>query len=366
MTAAVAFPTSQTIASWERQIGARQPLALWTGYLRLHRVEALAEVARLRPLDGLSRSLLTALGLESRPVPAHGPQAPSNRDRTPHGLADLTAALGLDRPFLRRLLEALERDGCAAVSKRGEDQETWTRTPEGKHALELGMRLDRSWERRVFPFVVSWDSARRPQLGSAACLANALYPSNAVPPCEPGSFDPELLVRCVAESPAWKKRRGFPEEIVTIAREPVPDPQAWRRVIMDRQERLWALLLREPGKVAGFGVRLPSWTLVADQPYFLLEDGEWEHCFPELTSDPPPESWRASWLAWGQARGLPPAELDACLLERAGVQLRVLPERRLLERLRSARNEVSRGETWLLAGSGAMRACAAVEIVERG
>ena len=57
-------------------------------------------------------------------------------------------------------------------------------------------------------------------------------------------------------------------------------------------------------------------------------------------------------------------ELDACVIEPAGTRLRVRVESHFLNRLRSIRNETLRGETWLLAGAGALRACAAVEIVE--
>jgi len=76
------------------------------------------------------------------------------------------------------------------------------------------------------------------------------------------------------------------------------------------------------------------------------------------------DHWRHAWRAWCHPRGLPVAEVDACILERQGCRLRVTAVPRLIERLRTARSDVFKGEAWLLAGTGRLRAAAQVELVE--
>ena len=66
--AALAFPTSQTLAGWWRQIEVRQPLFLSTGSFLLHRVDAPVLVARIQPLDSLTGRILAALHQENESI----------------------------------------------------------------------------------------------------------------------------------------------------------------------------------------------------------------------------------------------------------------------------------------------------------
>src|SRR5262249_34429843 len=154
------------------------------------------------------------------------------------------------------------------------------------------------------------ESAERPRFVNASNL-------EAVPRHDPVETRPAPVVaylgRCVAESRAWKELHGFPMEVVRIADAgPVGSPDAWRRVILDRQAVACALLLREGTRLLGFAVRPPGWSVRSESPSFTLENGAWQECFPELLSDASLDAWRASWLSWGQSRQLPLSELEPC------------------------------------------------------
>src|SRR5690349_10417649 len=79
-TAGFAFPAGATLAGWWRQLSPLAPSAWWVAHLFVHRVEALVEVAELRPLDPLEALLLQALpdaGSPARPpAPMLGGLAP--------------------------------------------------------------------------------------------------------------------------------------------------------------------------------------------------------------------------------------------------------------------------------------------------
>jgi hypothetical protein len=72
---------------------------------------------------------------------------------------------------------------------------------------------------------------------------------------------------------------------------------------------------------------------------------------------------RQAWRAWGQAHGLPPADVEACHLERKGLRLRVRAPGPLAERLRASRVEL-RNESWLLVGEDRVRAAVLVELAD--
>jgi hypothetical protein len=89
----------------------------------------------------------------------------------------------------------------------------------------------------------------------------------------------------------------------------------------------------------------------------------WQEIFPELGEEPSEETWRLAWRAWCEQRALPAAEAAACSVERKGERLRLTAPGALVERLRAARSDVLKGETWLLAGEGRIRPAALVELV---
>jgi hypothetical protein len=86
---------------------------------------------------------------------------------------------------------------------------------------------------------------------------------------------------------------------------------------------------------------------------------DWLEVFPELADEPSPELWRQAWLGWCLQQGLPPAAAESCGLRRRGHHLEAAAPASLAERFRA-----QRGEVWLLAGPGALRTAALLEVHE--
>ena len=196
-----------------------------------------------------------------------------------------------------------------------------------------------------------------------------------------------MLQACIDQPAEWKQRYGFPEDVQQVAA-PIPEalgqeassgqaagpsglpgnqPPSWQRVILDRPERLLAVLILvapEGGgdRLHGYGVRQDGWVLQSE-PAFTLAAG-WQEPFPELLEEPSPDLWRQAWRGWCQPRGLTTAETDTCPLQRIGHRLRVELSSRFMDRLRSSRSDALKGEAWLLAGEGRVRTAALLEVVE--
>src|SRR5207249_2985812 len=110
------FPSGRTLAGWWRLLAPQRPLALWVGYLFLHRLEALVSLHLPGPVDFLTRSLLHALSLEA-PALALLPR--------------LQARLHLEPALLRRLLAVLVGEGLVAQPAEA----SWQLTPAGRKTL---------------------------------------------------------------------------------------------------------------------------------------------------------------------------------------------------------------------------------------
>jgi DNA-binding MarR family transcriptional regulator len=314
----------------------------------LHRIEALARLHFPSPLDPVSFFVLKALAI-------------SDRAR----LQDLDQRLHLGLPLLHQLLGRLEGENLV----RREEAGTWSLTEAGRQAVQQNRYLQVRQERRVFYFVEHEQPARPPH------YLNFAHPPATLPwPAGDGwRFELSHLQACVGRPVDWKQRFGFPMEVQQIlgtnaSESSSPASQEWQRIILDRPERLpVALVLTQASKgkerFLGFIVQSEGWALQAAEPAIVLE-AEWQEVFPQLTVDPPLHHWQDAWRAWCQPRGLPAAEVAACVLERQGHRLRVLATPRLIERLRAARSDVFKGEAWLLAGTGPLRTAAQVELVE--
>jgi hypothetical protein len=240
----------------------------------------------------------------------------------------------------------------------------------GRYALEHGDYPAVRHERRRFRFL----HGSPPDQGACFLLATDV-PGTPCPMPLDWNLDPALLQACVLQSTDWKERQGFPLDVEEVlgpdatseSASALPAPPDWHRVIVDRAEHLPALLVRPGGTdsgLLGFAVRTDGWVLQADRPAFRL-DADAPEVFPEIREEPSLEAWRQAWRAWCQPRHLPQSEVEAVSLEHAGHQLRVLAEKRLLDRLRAARSEALQGEAWLLAGSGRIRLAAKLELAER-
>ncbi len=335
------FPGGRYVAAWWKQLSPLRPRALWVGHLLLHHVEALARTSRPTRTDPLTGLLLRAVaGGET--------------------VANLEKQLCLERPFVSQLLHQLQADGLVTTSVNGH----WDLSPLGRQALEQGVYARPGRERRAFHFLEN-EAGRAPQFLRLARPSGRPWPAD-----ENWTFDISLLRECVGQPAAWKRQHDFPEDV-----EGFPDTQdlprgvpAWQAVAVDRPEYLPAVLVLAPGeqgeRLCGFAVEPETWALNARETVFQVPEG-WPEVFPDLASAPPPDVWRAAWLAWCQRRGLPTVEAEDCTVERQEVRVRVRAPGRLIERLRSSRSEALKGEAWLRAGAGRVRAAGLIEVASQ-
>ena len=346
MTAATAppWPGSRVLLGWWRELAPRHPRQLAFARLLLHRVEALVLVPGTHPLDPWQRALLHLI-----------------HARAPGGdLEQSLSDLVVERQVLARLLRELTVAGLLNLNGTG----VWRLTSAGRHALETGARATALEERRTFFFVDQSPRQRPPHF-------IPLRPQAAAPPSpEPlaCSFDVACLEACIRQTPEWKARHGFPTDVqaLLLPHPDAPPEESWRLVILDALESLSLVFIQtfsSEGRplVLGFLVRAEGWTLEA-APALALGPG-WEEVLPDLAEEPPPQAWRQAWQAWCQPRSLPPAEVDACRLERVDHRLLVHAPSRLIERLRAARSDAVKHEAWLLAGTSRTRLAAQLELL---
>lgn len=354
-TAPLAFPGGRTLAGWWRQLTPLQPRQLWFGHLFLHRVEALVSLTRAQRLDALNHLILKALPLvDLRPR--------SEATAPPVSLETLDSRLHLGRQVLQRVLVALRTEGLTQSDAAGE----WQLTERGQRALEQGTYPRTIQERRNF-FFVERGRSHQPHFLNLKTSASVPWPAS-----EDWVFDANLLQTCIAQPPEWKQRHGFSLEVeALVPAEPASVShnalETWQRVILDRPERLVAVLvltaLEEGGeRLVGLVVRQDGWALQAE-PVFSL-NADWREVFPELDREPTLEEWRQAWRMWCHPRGLSSPEIESCPLQRVEHQLRVTLGSRLLERLRASRSDALKGEAWVLAGEGPIRSAAQLEIAE--
>jgi hypothetical protein len=345
--AALAYPGGRALGGWWRQLAPLRPRALWVAHLFLHHVEAHVRVGRPCRPDRLSRLALEAVAL-SAPGPVHerlhlGPQAAG------------------------RVLRELEQAGLVKSAETG-----LVLTGLGASVRQHGEYSRVTYERRAFYFV-----------DGAVPRFLALRPGAATswPAAADWHFDVAWLKECLLRPAEWKRCHGFPldvDEVVDLMESPPAggepaDPTApdgatdWQRVVLDRAERLLVALVLAPDsgggeRLLGFSVQQRDWSVDTTRP--VLELGScWQETFSPLREDPAAERWRQAWRGWALGSGLPVPEVDACRLERVGHRLRVLAPKAVIDRLRAARAEALRGDTWLLAGEERLRAAAAIEIV---
>lgn len=337
MTAAPAPPApgARTLLGWWRDLAPHHPRGIWLSRLPLHHVEALVELALPRRLDSLGLALLR--GLEA-------------------GVAEPAR---LDRQVLSGLRRVLASEGLIA----GRDG-AWTLTAPGREALAGGPYHAAARERRSFYFVDNTPFGRPPHY-----LPLRRAAGTRLPPPEGWHFDPALLHACARQTPEWKRRHGFPEEVGRVLGMNATEAAAdWRSVVLDSAEQLLVLFIRTgdgpegPG-LRGFSVEERGWGLHADAPVLSYRDG-WEEALPDLSEELPGEAWQQAWRGWCLQRGVPAAEADGCRLERADHRLLVHAPKALVERLRAMRSDALKNETWLLAGGGRTQTAARVEVVE--
>lgn len=350
MSAAFAssWPGSRVLLGWWRELARRKPQQLRLSRLVLHRVEALVRVARSRPLDHWQRGLLS---LASTRVP--------RPDELINSLTDLQMDVQILGQLVRELTAAglLERNGAGV----------WRMTPAGRHALDTGTIPVAAEERRTFLFVDNAALGRPPHYLSLELGPARLAVEPASTEAARSSFDSASLEACIRQTPDWKKRFRFPQDVeaLLLPRADESSDTNWRRVILDAvEERLFVFVQTTQRSGAalllGFLVRPEGWVMEPES-LLTLADG-WQEALPDLTTEPTPEMWRQAWQTWTQPRGLPPAEVEACRLERVDHRLLVHAPPRLIDRLRATRSDAVKHEAWLLAGEGRTRLAAQLEL----
>jgi hypothetical protein len=333
------FPGGRTLAAWWRQLADRQPRAMWTGHLLLHHLEALIERTEQRRPDPIDLLILKVLLI----FPGGG-------------LDRLDQSLHVGPQLLGQALRGLERDGLVQQKGAG-----WSVTPLGKQATTGGDYPRHLEERRRFYFRAT--APERPP------HYLRLHRAGTEPwkPAPGWSFDSQLLQAAVVQSASWKESHGFPTDVEKVVVQKAPPmhhliPSAWKRVILDRPERLPAVLIQtavegsEP--LQAFGLRQETWSLTAAEPVMTLGT-IWPDVFPELVQSPSEAECRQAWQDWCQAHGRSERAAEATALAIQGHQLQVSGT----PALHAACSEPIRDEPWLLIGTGLIRRAAMLSIV---
>jgi hypothetical protein len=377
MTAAAPpFPPGRVLTDWRRQLALQEPCTVWIGYVRMHRMEALARISQIRSPDLLQRALLRAVALMPSRTSSEGRAATVAEDRSAD-LASLGQWLGLDSALLRRMLAHAESENLVAASDAVDSpsRQTWRLTAAGAQSLETGSYPVNSYERRVFHFLRAAGTPPRHPFLNLASLHFAASVHNHSLTAEPEleAPGPGVLASCISQPPEWKREQGFPVDIAGIvtpggggmnAVEGKPaSPPPWQRILITQPVQAFLLLVHEADRVRAFAARPEGWILQASPACLILPGGEWQLTFPQLLEEPTVETWRAAWLTWGQSRSLPDADLRACEIASEGFRLRIRVGKRLADRLRAARSEALVGEAWIMAGEGTLRPVRMLEIV---
>jgi hypothetical protein len=342
MTPASTRPGGRHLAAWWRELAARQARRIWLADLLLHRVEALVLAAHPTRPDPFARTVLHGLADAGEPVEP----------------ASIATRLHIDRQVAARLLPTLHSAGLArTVAGR------WELTPAGRENLDAEQWLVPAPRRQAFHFLDNAVLGQPPHYLRLEPLAQSL----AIPPPEGWRFDLQLLRDCVERTPGWKHRHHFPTEVIAVLGPAVGNGEKlalespeWRRVTVDRPERLRLALAEIPGGLLGFGVA-DDGSLRHDPPVLELE-GTGDEVFPDLAAEPSADAWQHAWQDWSLRCGLLPEEIAAATLERALNRLVIRAPSELARRLR----ELVEKEGCVAAGTGRLRPLALLEVVGVG
>lgn len=345
---APSWPSSRILLGWWRELAAWQPRQMRVGHLLFHRLEALVRIRRSRPLDRWQLALLRLTGT----------RIPSGDEPI-----NLLNDLQIDKQLLGQLVRELTVNGLLHRNGSG----LWQMTPEGRRALETGQLSVAGEERRAFVFADNSTLGLAPHFLSLQPDSKPVARTHPATAASAPSFDVAHLEECLRQTADWKARHRFPSDVEALLppRSGAAPTANWRHVILDSVSYHSLVFLHTAevngvSSLLGFPVRPEGWTLEA-KPLFILADA-WKEALPDLKDEPSPEQWRQAWRDWSQPRGLPPAEIEACRLERVDLRLVVHTPPRLLDQLRAARSDAVKQEAWLLAGEGRTRLAAPIEL----
>jgi hypothetical protein len=341
MTAAptLVLPGSRVLHGWWRDLSGMRPRRLWFAHLLLHRLEVLVSRQVHAPLASLSQSLRKFLA----------------RQVSPCRTSQVASELHLGTDLLAELLSELVQRGLVRRAPEG-PEDAWEVVRPAVDSLAENAPPTQK-ERRSFFFT-----------DGAPAIYLPLAPSATTPIAPPDGwrFDLSVLQACIQQSPEWKSRYGFPRDVLQMI--PLPanaTEDDWRGVALERAEQVVLLLVEpeESGAILGFPVRIDGWQLNRE-PVLSLRSGR--EVLSPILEEVGLESWKQAWQAWCQQRNVSAGEVEACKLELADYRLRVHATGRLIDRLRAARSDALKGEAWLLAGTGRVRAAALIDLGETG
>src|SRR5207302_1074454 len=91
----------------------------------------------------------------------------------------------------------------------------------------------------------------------ARLLLDLLASTSGWPGADDWRFNVSVLRDCAEQSPEWKRRHGFPLEVLGFG---MPTGEAWEQVVIDRPEQLLVLLVLSGSdageeKLLGFAVQ---------------------------------------------------------------------------------------------------------------
>ncbi len=328
-----AFPGGRVLAGWWKQLAAWRPQTLWIGSVLLERVEVLCSVKQVQPLSAIDGVLLDALDVT-----------------TPSSVAALDGALGLGLNLLGQMLARLEQRNVVCNTGQG-----YILTSAGVSACQLGSLPGSHPERRAFWFLADPGEPSSPAVisspspGSFQALDNILANRRSL----------HALLQAARHDEAWKRRRGFPEDVEAILLPAATgsDPGGWERIVVVHPFSLQAALITYPQAsgapgVAVFPYQEHGWSLAA-RPVIELT-ASWDEVFPHLPLEPSDEVVAEAWRRWLAQRGLPHAA-GQYRLERHAATIGVMPRLDGAEILGGPRGDLARGEAWLVLHEGALR-----------
>jgi hypothetical protein len=341
----LAYPGGRILVGWWRQLHAHRPVAMWIGYLFVHRVEALVECIEPRPIDGVTLHLLQAIAVDH---PQGMPHV--------HAANPLPARLHLPPPALHQLLIALERQQLVQRCEPG----CWCLTPRGRDVVQAGADRTPLQERRTLAFLERLTPAGRRQ-APPHFVPIGECPAVSWEVNEAHRFDLSVLTEAIAQPPPWHQRYGFPAGVHRVlGRDQSAPDEDWQRVIVDRPERsVVALVAAADRSLLGFAAEADGWKLHADAPVLRIGEPA-RDALGDLSA--PPSLWQEAWRLWCRQRHLPLAEADACRIQFDGIYLDVQAPESFVQRLRLAKSDILRDESSLLAGDGYLRAAALLRL----
>ena len=258
----LAYPAAGTLSAWWRQLAPHQPLAGWVAHLFCHRVEAVVQVARSRPLDPVERLVLASLGDDR--------QDPDAIRRSP-----------LPAPLALRLVRKLTETGLVT----GDAGRGWMRTPAGSAVALSGTVPVLESERHTLTFVERLDGGQR-RIAPPHFVPLASVPSRAWKPADECAFSVDRIHDAIRQPAPWKAAFRFPADIVAG-----PTSTAdWKLVPTVRPEHFLAIVVDTPDPLLplkAFAIRAET-MMPLPSPLFALTGAVRAHVpelFPPIPAD---------------------------------------------------------------------------------